>query len=97
MAMAIRQVSLVVGNIPTTLRGHRQWITWRDEMRPGRTKPTKNPYNPRTGRFASSTDPQSWSSFEQALAVVAQYDGVGLRLRAGGRDRWDRPRRVPRS
>src|SRR5215470_13981448 len=77
LSMTAGPTSFLAANIPVTLRDHRQWVTYRKEMRPGRTKPAKIPYNARTGRFASSTDPRSWSSFDQALAVVTQYDGIG--------------------
>src|SRR5262249_6703685 len=68
---------LIVPHIPTPPPTQPHWVNWRKRTLPGPTNPAKIPYNPRTGRFASSTDPRSWSSLDQALAVVAQYDGVG--------------------
>ena len=62
--------------IPTELKGYRQWVVWRREMRDG--KPTKRPYNSRDGRAASVTNPGTWSTFEQARAVAHQYDGPGF-------------------
>src|SRR5262249_26428531 len=70
-------VVTLTANIPAELRARRQWVTWRSEPRPGGGKPTKIPYNTRSGRRASSTNPQSWSSLDHALAVVSRYDGVG--------------------
>jgi putative DNA primase/helicase len=68
--------------IPAELRARRQWVTWRAERRPGSEKPTKVPYNARTGRKASSADGDTWSTFEEVCAVAAKYDGVGYMFRA---------------
>jgi putative DNA primase/helicase len=70
--------------IPQELRDTRQWIVWKRERVGERT--TKVPYNPQTGRKASTTNPHSWSTFEQtchALRSVRKrgsnsYDGVGF-------------------
>ena len=60
--------------IPRELRERRQWVLWRYEERDG--KPTKVPYTAR-GRRASSTDPATWTSFEEARAA-AGFDGIGF-------------------
>jgi primase-polymerase (primpol)-like protein len=52
---------------------------WRAE--PGDGKPRKVPYSARTGARASTTDPSTWSSFDEALAAWQQggdYAGVGF-------------------
>lgn len=54
------------------------WVVWRRELRDG--KPTKVPYNARTSARASSTDPSTWSTYEDAQARAWQYDGVGYVL-----------------
>ena len=41
-------------------------------------KPTKVPYNPRQGTKASSTDPSTWSTFDDVLASGTGYDGIGF-------------------
>ncbi|MDA1010792.1 MAG: phage/plasmid primase, P4 family, partial [Chloroflexi bacterium] len=64
-------------SIPTELRSLRQWVGWRLVEVPGRTKPTKQPLNPANGELASSTDPATWSTFEDALACRGS-DGVGF-------------------
>ena len=51
--------------IPETLRERDQWVCWREEERDG--KPTKIPVTPGGGGFASSTESETWASFETAL------------------------------
>lgn len=62
--------------IPAALRGRPQWIVWRNETRGD--KPTKVPYQT-SGQHASSTDPQTWTTFDKAFARFQQggYDGIG--------------------
>ncbi|TKX72443.1 hypothetical protein [Halorubrum sp. GN11GM_10-3_MGM] len=64
--------------IPETLRERDQWVCWREEERDG--KPTKIPVTPGAGGFASSTEPQTWRSFETALEYrgTEHADGVGF-------------------
>lgn len=66
--------------VPADLIAHRQWVGWRRQVRGG--KQTKPPYNARTGKLASTTDPKTWSTFEEARAVVSKYDGIGFVLTA---------------
>jgi primase-polymerase (primpol)-like protein len=60
------------------MRDLRQWLVWRLEERDG--KPTKTPYCPLTGARASSTDPESWASYSEAVSTytVHGYDGIGF-------------------
>jgi putative DNA primase/helicase len=61
------------------LQARPQWVCWRKEARGG--KPTKVPYNPRTGALARSDDPATWASYAQAQAAwdkrSHRYDGLG--------------------
>lgn len=59
--------------VPPELRERRQWLVWRLETRDG--KPTKVPYSA-TGAAGSTTDPATWSSFEQAAAAEG-FSGIG--------------------
>ena len=56
-----------------------QWVCWRKETRKG--KPTKIPFNPRTGTLARSDDPTTWASYAEAKAAwdkrSHRYDGLG--------------------
>ena len=64
--------------IPESLQAHDQWICWRQEPRDG--KQTKIPINPASGEYASTADPETWSSFETARewAETENEDGLGF-------------------
>jgi hypothetical protein len=62
--------------IPAELRNCAQWVNWRYEERDG--KPTKVPVRAGTNIRASSTDPASWTSFENAIALKNGHAGVGI-------------------
>lgn len=55
-----------------------QWICWRLEPDPRGGKPRKVPYDPRTGRKASSTNPQTWATLAEAEAARDKYLFTGL-------------------
>ena len=63
---------VVVGeDIPRELQARPQWVAARitpDPDRPGKTD--KRPIDPRTGGPASTTNPDTWGSFDQALAAA---------------------------
>jgi primase-polymerase (primpol)-like protein len=65
-------------NIPERLTERPQWVCWRVEEREG--KPTKVPYIPGKNRMASSTNPSTWRTFDEALEVSEGdfYDGIGF-------------------
>jgi primase-polymerase (primpol)-like protein len=65
-------------NIPEPLRQRPQWVNWRNEFIDGRW--TKVPYDPATGKRASTTDLMTWTTFEDAVATYDDggYDGVGF-------------------
>ncbi|MFA9417945.1 hypothetical protein [Natrinema sp. HArc-T2] len=67
-----------VSVLPEELRERDQWVCWKEEPRDG--KPTKIPVTPGSGAFASSTDPETWASFETALeyAGTENADGIGF-------------------
>ena len=56
----------------------RQWLCWRVEEREG--KPTKVPYSPITGQRASSTNPETWAGYQEALRACKEqgYGGIGF-------------------
>ncbi len=60
------------------MRDLKQWVCWRSEERDG--KPTKIPYSPLTSKRASSTDPDTWSGYPEAVAAYKEYgyDGIGF-------------------
>ncbi len=72
-------LDLIRRSTPAGLRERPQWVCWRYENAPdGRSR--KVPCDPTTGRPASSTDPATWGTFEQALAACGAggYAGVGF-------------------
>jgi primase-polymerase (primpol)-like protein len=77
---AIDVVEIDVDKIPRDLRNRRAWINWRKERQGKRV--AKPPYDPQSGRLASSSNPTTWASFDEALAAFenADYDGIGLQL-----------------
>ncbi len=69
--------------IPDGLKIRPQWVNWRYRMQG--EKWTKHPYNPRTGRKASSTDLLTWSAFHHVYDAykAGGYDGIGFVLCSG--------------
>lgn len=64
---ATARLALQPDNIPAALKTLSQWTCWRYQDK-GNGKPTKPPIDARTGRYASSKDPSTWSTFDAALA-----------------------------
>ena len=67
--------------IPQELRERAQWVVWRKEHRNGRL--TKVPYNAAGGTRASTTDPDTWTTFEMATAASDRFDGMGFVFHGG--------------
>jgi hypothetical protein len=73
--------------IPAELKQHRRWVCWRWHRRKnskGVWKWTKPPINPLTGQLASSTDENTWGTYQQAYDFYFQHrsriDGIGFVL-----------------
>jgi hypothetical protein len=64
-------------NIPIEMRAYPNFVAWRYEQRID-GKMTKVPFQVRTGNRASVIDPSHWSSFDEAVAVAHNYDGIGF-------------------
>jgi hypothetical protein len=66
--------------LPTALaelRGWPHWVVWRTEKR--KDKPTKVPYQAaKPSRRASSTDPTTWGTWEQAAVAVDEERAAGV-------------------
>ena len=63
---------------PKELITLRQWICWRLEPDPKSDKPRKVPYDPKTGRKASSTNPESWATLAEAQAAREKFLFTGI-------------------
>lgn len=62
--------------IPETLKAWAQWVCWKliwDGIRWA-----KVPLDPKTGRFASSTDPSTWGNFAQAWSYYQSHRSNGI-------------------
>ncbi len=70
----------MVFECPVELKALRQWVIWRYESRPGKDKPAKVPYQPRTGHRARTDTPATWGTWPQALARYHSggWDGLGF-------------------
>jgi hypothetical protein len=73
------------GLIPAALKAVRRWVNWKWVRRKG--KWTKPPVDPKTGRFAKSTDASTWATFAEAVAYLQAHpdrvDGIGFVLGDG--------------
>ncbi|MYN47440.1 AAA family ATPase [Pseudoduganella sp. FT93W] len=73
--------------VPETLRNIARWVVWKLESRNSSGKPTKVPYCPTLiDTRGSSTDPNTWGTFDQAEAAYEEgdYNGVGFVLNGDG-------------
>ncbi len=66
-------------DIPAELKELAQWVLWKYTTVSGRV--TKVPFDAKNGRKASTTNPATWSSLDQALRSLRKYpkyDGIGF-------------------
>lgn len=70
--------------LPAELKKLRRWVLWRLEAG-ANGKPTKVPYQV-NGQKASSTDPSTWSSYQEAVAgqIINDNGGVGFVVNGDG-------------
>lgn len=68
--------------VPDELKIFKQWVCWRYEYPDGDTtkSPTKVPYHPTTNRHASVVDRFTWATFNEVVAGLDRYDGIGFVL-----------------
>lgn len=60
--------------VPVDMKQYAQWVAWKyEEVHTG--KPTKVPYDAKTGRHASVTNPDTWCSFDESVERF-KLDGV---------------------
>lgn len=71
-------LSVEPDGIPNELKARPQWVNWKFAW--DSKKWTKQPYNPRTGRRASTTDLLTWSTFAEVVEAYEEelYDGIGF-------------------
>ena len=67
-------------SIPPGMRDRPQWVVWKYELDANKSKPwTKVPYSPRNSCKASHSNPSTWGTFDEALALYqgGGNDGIG--------------------
>jgi putative DNA primase/helicase len=76
-------LGVLADSIPDPLKMYPCWVNWKYAWHDG--KWTKHPYNPRTGRKASSTNLLTWRTFEETLEAweSGAYDGIGFVFSSG--------------
>jgi hypothetical protein len=69
--------------VPQELRERPQWVLWRYTWKEKEQKWDKPPFSIHGG-MASTTDPQTWGSFDEVRAAYEQgdFDGIGIVLTA---------------
>mgnify|MGYP000952283495 FL=1 len=70
-----------IDKIPEELKSTPNWVLWK--LEPGKGgKPTKVPYNAKTGWKASSSDPNTWTDFNSCWKCyeMGNYSGIGFEL-----------------
>lgn len=60
------------------LSAYPQFVAWKLVTRAGQTKPTKVPIDAKTGKFANTMDPNTWSDHTTALHFAKQNAGYGV-------------------
>ncbi len=70
-------------NLPAEIRGRIQFVVYKLEERDG--KPTKIPYIAGGVGKASSTDSETWRTFDEAVQALrtGRYDGIGFVFSSG--------------
>jgi len=63
-------------HIPSVLKALPQWVCWK--AKPNGERIEKIPVCASTGSLASSTDPETWTTYEHAKQVAETQDGLGL-------------------
>jgi len=64
--------------VPEILRAQNNWVVWRYEAFEKKSKPNKTPFNAHTGRRASSKNPSTWCSFDEAVLAWSRGGYSGL-------------------
>ncbi|MCL2165472.1 MAG: hypothetical protein FWH55_14055 [Oscillospiraceae bacterium] len=65
-------------NFPQALSALPQWVCWRLEDDKKSERKAKVPYQPLTGKRASSSNPQHWGTLQDALYGMQKYLFTGI-------------------
>lgn len=67
---------MILENIPQPLKQHGLWCVWKREQRDGEF--TKVPYNVLTGGKAQPNNKKTFTTYDNAVIALPNYDGLGL-------------------
>ncbi len=69
-------------NIPQEMKQYRYWCNFKLSWKAGTPKPSKIPYDGKTGKTAKTNDPNTWCTFDEAVNALrcGNYDGLGFML-----------------
>lgn len=68
-------------NIHSEIQAVSQFVLWREDQKPGKTKPDKVPLDHQTWLFSNAHDSANWLAFDQACALALQQAvGIGFVL-----------------
>jgi putative DNA primase/helicase len=65
-----------LSGIPEELKAWPHWVCWKLQWKDSKGK--KCPVNPKTGMFASSTNPSTWGTFDQAWEHYERHKDAGI-------------------
>ena len=80
MTLIEKPIVLRTETIPEEIKKRTQWVTWWAKPK-ANGKFEKVPVDPKTGRYASVSDPSTWGTFEQAVDYSnnhADIKGIGF-------------------
>ncbi len=80
LARASLTAGCKVEAIPAELQALRQWVNWK--LKRSGHRWIKMPYQP-DGKPADVSNPQTWCSFQECVAALARFDGIGIILTGG--------------
>lgn len=71
--------------IPQELKQLKNWVCWKAEKdERSHSGISKKPINPRTGGFAMSNNPDTWTDFDTAAREAVKYSGIGFMFGGSG-------------
>lgn len=79
--MTIEELQQKYIRIPQEIKDTRRWVCYKTEVRDG--EETKIPMNALSGGYASTSDPDTWTSFKLAINGCVKYGFVGLGFMLG--------------
>lgn len=79
--MTLEELQKKYAQIPQEIKDTRRWVCYKTEVRNG--EETKIPMNALSGGYASTSDPNTWTSFKLAISGCVKYGFVGLGFMLG--------------